>query len=67
MTLVVPNCLRKRGCTTGVSYSGYTITDYLTLCGAPIFAASSKLAPLREKQDARIRAIIHNSKTPLTC
>jgi len=45
MTLFVPNCLRKRACATGVSYSGYTITDYLTLCEVPIFAASSKLAP----------------------
>ncbi len=45
MALFVPNCLRKQACATGVSYSDYTITDYLTLCEGSIFAASSKLAP----------------------
>ena len=67
MALFVPNCLRKQACATGVSYSDYTITDYLTLCEGSIFAASSKLAPLRKKQDARLRAITNSKSTALTC
>jgi len=35
-------------CRTGVFYSGYTIKDYLALGMGFIFAASGKLAPLRE-------------------
>jgi len=40
----------------GSSYLGYTIKDYLTLGKVFIFTASGKLAPLEEKQKARIRA-----------
>jgi len=40
----------------GTSYLGYTIKDYLTLGKVFIFTASGKLAPLEEKQKARIRA-----------
>ncbi len=58
MVLFVPNCLRKQACATGVSYSDYTITDYLTLCEGSIFAASSKLAPQEKTGYAALQHIL---------
>jgi len=67
LALLVPNCLKKRAGHTGVSYSGYTIRDYLTLGKVSIFAASGKLAPRKKKQEARIRAGINSKSTATTC
>jgi len=61
-TLFVPNCLRKRARHTGLSYSGYTIIDYLTLWKVPIYAAFRKLTP-QKNQIARIKRAILNAKS----
>ncbi len=64
---VCPKLSEKEGVHTGVSYSGYTIRDYLTLGKVSIFAASGKLAPRKKKQEARIRAGINSKSTATTC
>ena len=47
---VRPKLSEKEGGRHRVFYSDYTIKDYLTLGRGSIFAASGKLASLREKQ-----------------
>ena len=52
MDIVCPKLSEKEGGGTRVSYSGYTIKDYLTLGKGFIFTASGKLAPLRKKAES---------------
>ena len=62
MDSVCPKLSEEEGRLRRVLYSGYTIKDYLTLGKVSIFAASGKLAPLKKKQEARIRAEINSKR-----